>query len=144
VRLGNKDYAAELSRPEWNEMERHLRPGELAHLTGISTSTLRRYERLGLITRTTRAEGRCRSYPGDSLQRVQLARRALGMGFTLPELVRILRAVDSRRPPCKQVHALAIAKLGQLDQFLDELLRLHEHLQELLAAFDKGARHNLR
>jgi DNA-binding transcriptional MerR regulator len=114
-----------------------LRSGELAKLTGVSTDTLRHYERLGLLARPRRTQAGYRLYPTGAVQCVQLVRRALSVGFSLPELVRILRVRDSGGAPCKQVRALAISKLEQIDQRLEELLLMRKHVMELIATWDK-------
>ncbi len=114
-----------------------LRSGELARLTGVSTDTLRHYERLGLLARPRRTEAGYRLYPAAAVQRVHLVRRALSVGFSLPELVRILRVRDSGGAPCKQVRALAASKLDQIDQQLKELLMMRKHIEELIALWDK-------
>jgi DNA-binding transcriptional MerR regulator len=114
-----------------------LRSGELAKLTGVSTDTLRHYERLGLLARPRRTQAGYRLYPTGAVQRVQLVRRALSVGFSLPELVRILRVRDAGGAPCNQVRALAISKLEQTDQRLEELLLMRKHVMELIATWDK-------
>lgn len=114
-----------------------MRSGELARLTGVSTDTLRHYERLGVLARPGRTQAGYRLYPTAAVQRVQLIRRALAMGFSLAELVRILRVRDGGGAPCKQVRALAASKLQQIDQRLEELLLLRKHLEELIAAWDE-------
>src|SRR5450755_3945859 len=95
--------------------------GQLAKLAGVSTDTLRHYERLGVLPCPRRSGGGYRLYPSDALTRVQLIRRALSMGFSLSELVKILKVRDRGGAPCKQVRALAESKLQQLDDRLEEL-----------------------
>lgn len=114
-----------------------LRSGELAKLTGVSTDTLRHYERLGLLARPPRTAGGYRLYPADSVGRVQLVRRALSIGFTLAELARILRVRDRGGKPCKQVRSLAASKVEQLDERIEELLMLRKQLRGLLALWDE-------
>lgn len=114
-----------------------MRSGELAKLTGVSTDTLRHYERLGLLARPRRTEGGYRLYHASAVQRVQLVRRALSVGFSLPELVRILRVRDAGGAPCKQVRALAISKLEQIEQRLKELQLMRKQVKELIATWDK-------
>jgi DNA-binding transcriptional MerR regulator len=53
-----------------------MRSGQLAHLTGISTDTLRHYERLGLLPLPQRTAGNYREYPSTSLRRVELIQDA--------------------------------------------------------------------
>lgn len=114
-----------------------MRSGALAKVTGVSTDTLRHYERLGLLARPRRTEAGYRLYPTSAVQRVQLVRRALSVGFSLPELVRILRVRDSGGAPCKQVRALATSKLEQIDQRLEELLLMRKHVQEIIAIWNE-------
>jgi pimeloyl-ACP methyl ester carboxylesterase len=55
--------------------------GALAKLAGVSTDTLRFYERQGLLPLPPRAENGYRRYPKTALDRVQLIRRALSLGI---------------------------------------------------------------
>jgi DNA-binding transcriptional MerR regulator len=114
-----------------------LRSGDLAKLTGVSTDTLRHYERLGVLARPRRTGAGYRLYPKDAVKRVQLVRRALSVGFSLAELVRILRVRDSGGAPCKQVRALAASKLEQIDEQMKELRLMRKQLGELPALWDE-------
>lgn len=119
-----------------------LRSGELARLSGVSPDTLRYYERKKLLTPPPRTQGGYRCYPPDALARVQLIRRALGWGFSIDELARILKARDTGGVPCKMVHALAGEKLTELDQQLQELTRFRRELSTVLRRWDiQLARH---
>ena len=69
-----------------------LRAGELARASGVSTDTLRHYERKGVLPAPRRSPNGYREYPAEALARVLLVRRALAVGFTLDELAQILRA----------------------------------------------------
>ena len=71
-----------------------MRSGQLAHLTGLSTDTLRHYERLGLLPLPQRTAGNYRYYSPASQQRVELIQRALTTGFSLSELKTILAVRD--------------------------------------------------
>jgi DNA-binding transcriptional MerR regulator len=113
-----------------------LRSGELAKLTGVSTDTLRHYERLGLLARPRRTAVGYRLYPAEALNRVQLVRRAMLVGFSLSELARILAVRDRGGAPCQQVRALAASKLAQIDERMQELILLRKHLEELIAIWD--------
>lgn len=114
-----------------------MRSGELARLAGVSTDTLRHYERLGLLARPGRTQSGYRMYSAVALPRVVLIRRALGVGFSLAELARILRVRDAGGAPCKQVRALAECKLGEIDRRIEEMLLMRKQLADLLAAWDE-------
>lgn len=114
-----------------------LRSGELAKRTGVSTDTLRHYERLGLLKHPPRTGAGYRLYPLEAAERVQLIRRALSIGFTLGELSPILRVRDHGGIPCKQVRTLAASKLQDLDQRIKELIQMRKQLRNLLAKWDE-------
>jgi DNA-binding transcriptional MerR regulator len=114
-----------------------LRSGELAEQAGVSTDTLRHYERMGILAKPRRSDGNYRMYPPDSVTRVRLVRQALAIGFSLPELQKILRVRDQGGAPCKQVRAIAEEKLARIERELAELAALREQLQALLKAWDR-------
>lgn len=63
--------------------------GELARRTGVATSALRYYERIGLLSPAERA-GQRRHCPPSSAERVALIRLCQDAGFTLAEIGRLL------------------------------------------------------
>ena len=127
-----------------------LNSGELAKLTGVSRDTLRHYERKGVLPRPLRSHNGYRQYPPEALQRVQLIRHALSVGFTLDELARVLRVRDAGGAPCEEVRRIAAQKLLDVQNQLRELTKLRDDLQETLRDWDarltrraKGKRANL-
>lgn len=109
-----------------------VQSGELARLTGVSTDTLRHYERLGLLPKPPRTDGGYRDYPPHSLERVRLIRRALSVGFSLPELTTILRMRDRGEAPCRRVQAMAESKLEQVKQQIESLIEMRSQLEAML------------
>lgn len=127
-----------------------LSSGELADLTGVSRDTLRHYERKGVLPRPLRGHNGYRQYPPEALERVQLVRRALSVGFTLDELAKVLKVRDAGGAPCEQVRKLAAQKLVDVQDQLRDLTKLRDDLQETLTDWDtrlarraKGKRANL-
>jgi DNA-binding transcriptional MerR regulator len=92
------------------DTDKYMRSGELARECGVSTDTLRHYERIGVLPRPKRTASGYREYPADAGKRVRLVRRALGIGFTLDELAGILQTRDAGGAPCREVRALAESK----------------------------------
>jgi MerR family transcriptional regulator, copper efflux regulator len=113
-----------------------LLSGELARLAGVSTDTLRHYERVGVLPRPPRTGSGYRRYPASAVDRVRLIRRALAIGFSLDELRRILQSRDRGGVPCQGVRALAASKLSQLEQRIAELEGLRDQLRGLLIDWD--------
>lgn len=113
-----------------------LSSGELADLAGVSRDTLRHYERKGVLPRPLRGHNGYRQYPPETLQRVQLVRRALSVGFTLDELARVLKVRDAGGAPCEEVRKLAAQKLQNVEDQLRELTALRDDLQNTLKDWD--------
>jgi DNA-binding transcriptional MerR regulator len=113
-----------------------LRAGELARAAGVSTDTLRHYERKGVLAAPRRSANGYREYPADAPARVALVRRALSVGFTLDELAQILRARSRGVAPCREVRELAARKLAGIEERLRELASVREELRAALADWD--------
>lgn len=56
-----------------------LSPSELAQRTGVSTDTLRHYERKGVLGIPARSQSGYRRYPPDAVAHVRLVQRALAI-----------------------------------------------------------------
>lgn len=112
-----------------------LRAGELAQLVGISTDTLRHYERKGLL-KPRRAPNGYREYPPHAVERVRLIRSALAIGFKLDELARVLKTREAGGAPCQQVRNLAAAKLAELESLVSEMTALRDKLREVVRNWD--------
>jgi DNA-binding transcriptional MerR regulator len=117
------------------------RSGELAELAGVSTDTLRHYERKGVLGRPLRKANDYRQYPATALQRVRLIRRALAVGFTLDELAAVLCVRDRGGAPCTEVRALAAAKLSDVETRLREMVELRNELRTVLKDWDIRLEH---
>lgn len=127
-----------------------MRSGQLARMAGVSTDTLRHYERLGLLARPQRTESGYRRYPPEALERVKMVRQALAVGFSLVELARFLRSREKGGVPCKEVRALAALKLREMDRQLMDLKAMRDRVRSMLEDWDarlastpKGARAEL-
>lgn len=106
-------------------------------MAGVSTDTLRHYERLGILAKPRRSDGNYRMYPPDSCFRVKLVRQALSIGFSLPDLVKILKVRDGGGSPCRNVRAMAEQKLAKVEEEIGALSMLREQLQTLLEHWDE-------
>ena len=85
--------------------------GELARRTGVATSALRYYERIGLLSPAERV-GQRRHYPPSSAERVALIRLCQDAGFTLAEIGRLLAAWSRGR---RDLGRLGERKIAELD-----------------------------
>jgi DNA-binding transcriptional MerR regulator len=108
-----------------------LRSTEFARMAGVSTDTLRHYERKNLL-KPNRSRNGYREYTAQMLERVQLIRRAISVGFTINELQTILKAKDRGDRPCRQVYMLAQEKLQTVERQLQELESVRDDLRSTL------------
>jgi MerR family transcriptional regulator, copper efflux regulator len=118
-----------------NMNNRYLRSAELASLCGLSTDTLRHYERKGLL-RAERSANGYREYPPHSVGRIRLVQNALSVGFTLDELSRLLNIREKGGAPCREVRGLAAAKLKVLDEQMRGLAALRSELRRMIGQWD--------
>jgi MerR family mercuric resistance operon transcriptional regulator len=109
--------------------------GECAKLAGVSTDTLRYYERQRLLPAPRAANG-YRRYPTGALARIRVIRSALAVGFTVEELTQILGARDHGLSPCQQVRHLAGSKLEALGSQIRELQHLRTALRKTIDDWD--------
>ena len=114
-----------------------LLAGELAGRAGVSTDTLRHYERKGVLPRPRRGPNGYRQYPQASLERVLMVRQALAVGFTLDELAQIFAERDRGGTPCRKVRALVDDKLADVEKHLATLTRVREELHRIGRDWDK-------
>lgn len=110
-----------------------LRSGALAKVSGVSPDTIRHYERIGVLPRSSRTESGYRVYPESAVERVLVVRRALGIGFTLAELAEVLQARDAGGAPCRQMYQLAQEKLKGIAADIKALKRTERYLKKVLS-----------
>jgi DNA-binding transcriptional MerR regulator len=109
--------------------------GKLAEACGVSTDTLRHYERKGLL-KPQRLRNGYRAYPEHALERVRMIRQALSVGFTLDELAAIYKVFDHGGAPCHEVRDLAAIKLAEIEDHLREVTAMRNELREAVADWD--------
>ena len=113
-----------------------LTPRELAASAGISTDTLRHYERRGVLPPPPRTSAGYRRYPVSAVARVALVRRALQIGFSIADLARVTRERDQGGAPCRKVRAIVADRLSRIDAELAALTALKAELTATLAEWD--------
>jgi DNA-binding transcriptional MerR regulator len=102
--------------------------GELARRTGVATSALRYYERIGLLTPAERA-GQRRHYPPSTAERVALIRLYQDAGFTLAEIDRMVATVSRGRQAWGR---LAERKIAELDARIADAQRAKTMIKHAL------------
>ena len=112
-----------------------MRIGELAKQVGISSDTIRFYEKQGLLGETVnrQRENNYRDYSEAAIERLTLIARAKRLGFSLSEILELGRLWNSGRlNRAARIRALQ-EKLDQLRQKKLELEGLETLVLEKLA-----------
>jgi DNA-binding transcriptional MerR regulator len=102
--------------------------GELARVAGVPTSTVRYYERAGLVLPESRSEGNYRLYGDEAVTRLRFIRAAQATGFTLADVTALLDYRDAQPPCCIEVQKLIEQRLADVNKRMDDL----RHVQGVL------------
>lgn len=113
-------------------MSRQFTISQLAKAAEIPTTTVRYYERIGLVEPEDRSAGNYRLYSDESLQRLKFIRAAQAIGFTLDD-VRALLGEAGDVPCCGDVQQLIEDRLAEIDQRLNDLRQVQRVLKSALA-----------
>ena len=113
-----------------------ITPRAVARAAGVSTDTLRHYERLGLLPKVARTHAGYRRYDPAVISRVRLIQKALAIGFSLKDLASVLKRRDSGEPPCQAVRKLVGQRLDALERRLEDLAALRDGMRLLLRDWD--------
>jgi|SRR5580658_7976213 MerR family mercuric resistance operon transcriptional regulator len=114
--------------------------GELAKVAGVPTSTVRFYERRGLLKPDSRTSSNYRTYSNSSAERLKFIRAAQATGFNLKDIREMLALAYSDEGPCDEVAALIGRRLADVKQRLRELNRIDRALTVALRSCCKGGR----
>lgn len=101
---------------------------ELAKQTGLTATTIRYYESIGLIPRPQRAENNYREYTSADVERVRFIAGLRSLDFSLDDTGEFLAARDDGSLLCQQVLDSFDQHLADIDRRIADLLALRETL----------------
>lgn len=109
----------------------HMRISEVSERTGVPASTLRYYERLGVLAADRHANG-YRDFGEEHLERLEFIGSAKRLGLELPEIRELLDLADSGT--CTNVKAtlqpLLAAQISALEQQIRAMSEMRRQLLE--------------
>lgn len=109
--------------------------GTLAEAAGVPTTTVRYYERRGLLRPATRVgSGSYRAYGEAELERLRFIRAAQQTGFSLEDISALLSLRDGKSAPCRAVQDLIEERLREVAARAKDLERLKRELKSALQA----------
>ena len=111
--------------------------GQLARATAVKTSTIRFYERLGLLPRAARTVSGYRVFSEQAVRRVRVVQAAKQFGFSLRDIGTFLRTRDDGGKPCEQVREAARELLQTIDADIAALRAQRHSVQTTLRRWDR-------
>ena len=111
-----------------------MRIGELSKQTKVPASTIRYYEKIGLLPGIQRTSGGIRKYSEETLLRLQMIRGFKSMGLSLSEL----QVFFGRQEKSEGYEYIIEAIDGRLDEFeklITDLSNKHQTLSKIKSQF---------
>lgn len=108
--------------------------GQLARSADVAVSTVRYYERRGLLRPRARTSSGYRVYGPEDVARLRFIRAAQANGFTLDDMATLLGFRDGATADCRAVQRLIDARLGDIAVRKAELRHLERELRTSLRA----------
>jgi DNA-binding transcriptional MerR regulator len=105
---------------------------QLAKAADVPTTTVRYYERVGLVEPEDRSAGNYRLYSEESLRKLKFIRAAQAIGFTLDDVKTLLALPDSSAAACQTVQPLIEERLAEVGQRLKDLRYVQSVLKQAL------------
>lgn len=106
--------------------------GEAAKASGVSAKMIRHYESVGLFPEAARTESGYRQYTDKEVSTLRFVRQSRDLGFSIEQIRELLGLWQDRKRPSRQVRALALAHIEELDEKLEELQAMKATLEHLV------------
>jgi DNA-binding transcriptional MerR regulator len=104
---------------------------EAAQQARSTASTIRYYEKIGLLSPPKRGNNGYRYYDSADIQRLAFVNRARKLGFPIASVVDLLRLADHPRDPCEAVDILLADQLEAVESRIHQLRELEARLRRL-------------
>lgn len=108
--------------------------GEAARLSGVPAKTIRYYEDIGLIGEANRGTNGYRDYSEADAELLRFIRHARAVGFGIGECRTLVALYLDPNRHSRDVKALALAKIAEIDRKIAEFQHMRGELAALAAA----------
>ncbi|NYT24443.1 Cd(II)/Pb(II)-responsive transcriptional regulator [Alcaligenaceae bacterium] len=116
-----------------------MRIGELAMRSECPVETIRFYEREGLLPQPGRSAGNYRLYGDEYLERLRFIKHCRTLDMPLNDVQRLLTFRDDPRQDCGDVNKLLDMRITEVEERVEELQQLKEHLTTLRSQCSRTA-----
>ena len=111
--------------------------GELGKECGVNIEALRYYEKRRLIDPPKRSEAGYRLYYQEDATKIRFIRNAQKLGFTLNEIMELLKLRINKNESCEPVLEKAQKKLEEVGKKIKDLRSMRKVLNQLIGQCEK-------
>jgi Cu(I)-responsive transcriptional regulator len=115
---------------------------EAAKRAGLTVKTVRYYANIGMVTPHQNPATGYRDYSEEDIAKLQFVGKARRFDFSVEECRELLGLYEDRNRPSREVKALTLKKVAEIDARLNELQSLKDELSGLASACDGDHRPN--
>ena len=108
--------------------------GKAAKLSGLTVKAVRYYSDIGIIKPNVAVDSGYRDFSEPDLAKLQFVAKARKFDFSLDECRELLALYENTERSSKEVKALTIEKISEIDTKLTELNVLRDQLNTLASA----------
>lgn len=109
---------------------------EAAKRAGLTVKTVRYYANIGMVTPHQDPATSYRDYSEEDVAKLQFVGKARRFDFSVEECRELLGLYEDRNRPSREVKALTLKKVAEIDSRLAELQSLKDELSDLASACD--------
>ena len=108
--------------------------GQASKASGVSAKMIRYYESVGLIRPASRTDSNYRDFGERDVAELSFLKRARSLGFSVDEIAQLLELWRDRGRPSREVKAIALRHVADLDARAAELRAMADSLRHLAHA----------
>lgn len=108
-----------------------MKISDLAQQTGVSSDTIRYYEKIGLLPEPARNLNNYRVYSAEHVKYLRFIKNCRQLDMTQEEIARLLHLAISPFEPCDEINQLLDEHLGHVQERIQELQQVEVVLSKL-------------
>jgi Cu(I)-responsive transcriptional regulator len=108
--------------------------GQAARASGVSSKMIRYYESVGLIRPPGRSLSNYREFAERDVNELRFLKRARNLGFSIEEIGKLLELWRDRGRSSREVKAIALSHVADLDARIAEMQAMADTLRHLAHA----------
>ncbi len=117
---------------------REIKIGELSRLSDVNIETIRYFEKIGIMPIPHRNSSGYRVYSTPHVGRLLFVRRSRELGFSQPEVRKLLTLVDEHSYTCAEVRDMTASQLAAVRGKIRDLQKLEQALADMVSECDGG------